>query len=41
MLPPVGNRDDSSSVLSNALKNRLSKVKVFKRRITPTAIIVR
>lgn len=39
-IPPVRNRDDSSSVLSNALKNRLSEVKMLKRRIAPTTIVV-
>ena len=39
-LPPVGNGDDSSAVLSDLLENRLREIEVLKRRIAPTAIII-
>lgn len=39
-LPPVRNRDDSSSVLSNVLKYRLRQVKVVERRVAPPAGVV-
>ncbi len=39
--PSVGNRDNPSSVLGNALEDRLREIKVLERRVTPSSSIVR
>lgn len=36
----VENRDDSASVNADLLPSRLSHVEMFKRRVTPSAIVV-
>jgi hypothetical protein len=38
--PSVGNRDNTSFVLSNALKNRLREIEMMKRRVTPTTSVI-
>ena len=39
-LPSKIYRNNSSLVLSNTKENRLSKIKMLERRVTPTTIIV-
>lgn len=41
IIPSEGDRDYSSSVLSNLEESRLGQVKVLERRVAPAAVVVR